>query len=163
MEELKLTLFYGGPFSQWFACRFVLDDIQYNCAEQYMMAQKAMIFGDEEAYTAIMESKSPSKQKELGKGVKRFTVEEWNKHAKLIVYRGNLAKFSQTLGLYTILMATKGSTLVEASPTDKIWGIGLGEHDPRAKQPDQWQGLNWLGECITAVREDLELLKVSVL
>ena len=120
-----------------------------------MMYQKAMLFGDERMAERILEAAKPGKQKKLGRQVRGFDQEIWFQNAKLIVYRGNYAKFTQNENLKKRLFKTKGTTLVEASPTDIIWGIGLSEQDPRCQDRKQWQGTNWLGEVLTQLREDL--------
>jgi ribA/ribD-fused uncharacterized protein len=144
-----------GAFSQWFRSKFVIDGIEYNCAEQYMMAQKAQLFGDDERLKLIMLSEDPREQKALGKQVKGFDETKWNACAKSVVYRGNHAKFTQNPDLKEVLLGTMGTTLVEASRYDQIWGIGLEETDARAQKRDQWRGTNWLGEVLTQLREDL--------
>lgn len=149
------TLFWHGPFSQWLPCMFEVDGVQYNCAEQYMMAEKARLFSDKKACDLIMKTFDPSTQKKLGRQIKGFDVQVWEKVAKDIVYKGNKAKFTQNPNLKQALLNTKGTTLVEASPYDRIWGIGLAESDPRCKHRTEWQGLNWLGEVLTKLREEL--------
>lgn len=152
----KFTFFWNGPFSQWHLCKFVVDGIEYNCAEQFMMAEKARLFNDEETEKQIMETKSPREQKKLGRKVKNFDVDKWNESAKKIVYTGNKAKFTQNDYLKQKLLETRGTTLVEASPYDKIWGISLPEDDPRALNRETWKGTNWLGEVLTQLRDDLD-------
>lgn len=152
----KFTFFYGGPYSQWFDARFQIDGVWYNTTEQYMMASKARHFGDEETLAKIMATRHPREQKRLGRQVRNFDVAEWNRVSRDYVYKGNYAKFSQNAGLKQILIEeTAGTTLVEASPTDKLWGIGLDAHDERAENRETWQGVNWLGEVLTKVRDDL--------
>lgn len=155
MDE-KFTFFWDGPFSQWHDSPFEINGVKYNCCEQYMMAEKARLFGDKEAEDLIMSSSSPREQKAIGRTVANFNENQWNKVCKEIVHRGNLAKFTQNLDLQKVLFATKGTTIVEASPYDKIWGIGLHESDPRAKDRSTWQGKNWLGEVLTQVREEID-------
>ena len=150
----RFVFFYGGPFSQWYRSVFEVDGTKYNCAEQYMMAQKAKLFWDEEAYAKIMKSHDPSTQKATGRQVKNFDVAKWSAVSRDFVYKANLAKFSEP-SLKKVLLETGDKEIVEASPTDKIWGIGLGEDDPRRFDKSQWQGLNWLGETIMKVRETL--------
>jgi hypothetical protein len=152
MEEFHL--FYGGVFSQWYPCKFTINMIEYNCAEQYMMAMKASMF-DWSMLDEIMASTQPRHQKELGRKIKNFNIELWNKYAKDIVFQGNLAKFGQNTNLRKLLKDTAPKTLVEASPYDKIWGIGLDAKDPRALSRNTWQGTNWLGETLTRVRDTL--------
>jgi ribA/ribD-fused uncharacterized protein len=151
----KYTFFWGGPFSQWARSPFVVDGVNYNTAEQFMMAQKALLFKDHEVFKKIIKSKKPAEQKALGRQVKNFDGELWESKCKEIVYQGNYAKFTQNKSLYNALMETRGTELVEASPEDKIWGIGLHKNDPRSLDKSQWLGTNWLGEIITKVREDL--------
>lgn len=152
----KFTLFYGGVFSQWYRCRFVVNRIQYNCAEQFMMAEKARLFGDTEAEKRIMSFTSPRDQKAEGRKVKNFDASKWNAVAKDKVYEGNYAKFSQNQELQKKLFDTEGTILVEASPTDTIWGIGRAEDDPLALDRKTWRGTNWLGEVLTKLRDDLK-------
>lgn len=151
----EFTFFWDGPFSQWYPSFFTVDGVEYCCCEQYMMAKKALFFGDNDTYKKIMETTSPREQKKLGREVKNFNEGQWNKVAKDIVEEGNYAKFSQNKSLKDILLATKGTSLVEASPYDKIWGIGLREGDPLTLSRETWRGTNWLGEVLDKVRDRL--------
>jgi ribA/ribD-fused uncharacterized protein len=144
-----------NPFSQWHRAEFVVDGITYNCAEQYMMWGKAVLFGDEEMAAEILKATNPRKQKQLGRKVRNFNSEVWNQHARDIVFKGNWAKFTQNEHLKQHLLSTVGKTIVEAAPNDRVWGIGLAESDPRAHNRKTWQGKNWLGEVLTRVREEL--------
>jgi ribA/ribD-fused uncharacterized protein len=156
MAEEKFTLFFKRTvFSQWYPSKFTVDGVEYSCAEQYMMAQKALLFKDEDTYRKIMATKKPNEQKLLGRLVRDFDLELWNEKAKDIVYQGNMAKFSQSQHLKEALFATDGTTLVETNPHDPIWGIGLAEDHPHCHRRDLWRGTNWLGEVLTKVREDL--------
>lgn len=155
--EKKFTPFYGGVFSQWYPCQLSIDGVEYNCAEQYMMAQKARVFGDLEALEAIMATDNPSDQKALGRRVRGFKREVWDMVSRDVVMRASLAKFSNPK-LRAVLLLTEGTTLVEASPTDDIWGVKLVEGDPRVHDPEQWQGTNWLGQVLTDLREYLLVL-----
>lgn len=158
----KFYLFWGGIYSQWYTAPFKVDKITYNTAEQWMMACKARLFDDQETLKKIMDESDPSKQKKLGKIVANFNKEVWEEiqangkpRCWNFVYRGNFAKFTQNPGLLGELFATVGQELVEASPYDCIWGIGLGEENPDALDRAKWRGTNWLGEVITQLREDL--------
>ena len=140
-------------FSQWFERDFVVNGYTYKCAEQYMMAQKAKLFGDEEIFQRILEVKTPKTMKDLGRKVKGFDSRVWNQHKFSIVVTGNLAKFSQNQDLKEFLLATDDKVLVEASPYDNVWGIQLKATDPRAVDPTQWEGENLLGFALMQVRE----------
>lgn len=155
MSAEKFTFFWFGPFSQWHICSFIVDGIVYNSSEQFMMAMKAMYFLDDEVLAEIMATDSPKKQKGLGRKVNNFDADKWNLVCKDFVYKGNKAKFEQNHELKLLLLATEGTTLVEASPYDKIWGIGLSEHDPKSRDRSTWKGKNWLGEVLTKLREDM--------
>lgn len=150
----KFTFFYGGVFSQWHKCSFDIGRT-YNCAEQYMMFQKAMTFRDHGTADKIMSATHPRDQKRLGRMVANYDDTIWNAIVREIVYEGNKAKFTQNQGLLEQLFATDGTTLVEASPSDRKWGIGLYAHDQRALSRSTWRGTNWLGEVLTKLRDDL--------
>jgi ribA/ribD-fused uncharacterized protein len=151
--------FYSGYLSNWADTPFVdlSDGNSYNCSEQYMMYHKASLYGDHETSIKIMEARHPGDQKALGRKVKNFNPDQWNKVAKNIVYRGCFYKFTQNVEAYQYLLSTDGTLLVEASPTDVIWGIGLGGYDDLRHDPQNWRGSNWLGEVLTKLRENLML------
>jgi hypothetical protein len=151
----KYVFFWGGPFSQWLMSAMKIDNCTYNCCEQYMMAQKALMFDDQSALRKIMASNRPVKQKEFGRMVKGFDRATWEKEARDIVYEANVAKFSQNLTIKSVLLGTDDKIIVEASPTDVIWGIGLGEDNPAIMDPKNWRGTNWLGEELMEVRKFL--------
>lgn len=155
-KKFKYEFFWGGPFSQWCLARFKIDDLSYNCAEQYMMSEKARFFKDEDSFKKIMQANTPDIQKSLGRKIKNFDEQAWDIVKKDVVIRGNYAKFVQNKKLEEILLFTKDSILVEASPFDKIWGIGLKENDPKAMNPMTWKGENLLGFCLIEVRERLK-------
>jgi ribA/ribD-fused uncharacterized protein len=153
----QFTFFFteASPFSQWYRCSFTENGRTFNCAEQYMMYGKAVLFGDAEMAAKILEADHPRTHKALGRKVRGFDVKVWNRERERIVRAGNHAKFTQNPELRELLLATRGTTLVEASPYDKIWGIGLAASDPRAQDPNQWKGQNLLGKVLTALRDDL--------
>ena len=152
----KFTFFWGGIFSQWAPSEFTIDGIKFSHAEQYMMYKKAMLFSDTETANKVLAAASPREQKALGRTVSNFNKDLWEQNCKQYVYDANYAKFTQNFMLLTGLMDTGDTELVEASPEDKIWGIGLGEEDSRAQNKETWQGTNWLGETLTKLREDLK-------
>lgn len=141
--------------SQWYPAEFVIDDITYLTAEHYMMAEKARIFGDDGIRNAILRTFSPETVKKLGRMVRGFDSAVWEKHRLDVVLRGNEAKFGQNGALRNYLLSTGNKILVEASPFDAIWGVGLGEEDPRIMDPRQWKGLNLLGFALMHVRTGL--------
>jgi len=153
----RFTFFWQeqSPFSQWHRSAFEVDGVRYACAEQYMMAGKARLFGDAEVLARILESNSPRAHKALGRKVRHFDAARWEQAREQIVYEGNRAKFTQNPTLLKALLATAGTELVEASPLDRIWGVGLSEDDPRIRNPARWRGLNLLGKVLTRLREDL--------
>ncbi len=161
----QYVFFYSGYLSNWADTPFIDTEtgIPYNCSEQYMMHQKALLFNDFDTAKKIMLTKSPGEQKGLGRLVKNFTVGTWNEYARDIVYTGCYYKFTQHKPAYDYLMETKGYYLVEASPTDTVWGIGLGGYDKLIEDPKNWQGTNWLGQVLTQLREDLEETPDAVL
>ncbi len=151
----KFTFFWSGPFSQWQPSTLVIDGMTYGCAEQYMMAEKARLFDDPTREELIMMTNSPAQQKALGRQVRGFVKAKWEDVARDVVYRGSYAKYAQNEWLKEKLLETGKRTLVEASPEDRIWGIGLKKTDPRAKKRSTWRGLNWLGEVLSQVRDEL--------
>lgn len=158
MDYTKYTFFYKtrNPFSNWHPAYFKDEDgVEYYCSEQYMMYKKAMLFGDNKTALEILDSNDPREQKALGRKVKNFDSAVWEANAKQIVYAACRLKFTQNHSMLKALLATEGTLLVEASPYDKVWGVGLGEDDPRIKDPKNWKGTNWLGEVLTKLREDL--------
>lgn len=143
------------PFSQWHRCSFEVGDIKFNSAEQYMMFEKAKLFGDFEKANEILKSKNVREQKMLGRQVKGFNENIWKLNAPEIVYKGNKEKFVQNNNFKELLLSTKGKTLVEASPDDSVWGIGLTAEQDEAKSIVNWKGTNWLGIVLTELREEL--------
>jgi ribA/ribD-fused uncharacterized protein len=141
--------------SQWWPAMFCVDGQTYASAEHFMMAQKAKLFGDARTLGAILSAASPSQAKSLGRRVQGFDEERWIAHRFEIAVHGNTAKFGQNPELKDWLLATGEMVLVEASPVDKIWGIGLSADDQRAQDPRNWQGLNLLGFALMRVRQVL--------
>lgn len=152
----------GGPLpepgpaclSQWYPAPFEIGGQHYGSTEHYMMAEKARTFGDAPARRRILTTAEPSEAKRLGREVAGFDSEIWAREREAIVVRGNLAKFrAGTLRAY--LRSTGDAVLVEASPEDALWGIGVDENDPRAQEPHRWPGLNRLGFILMRVRADI--------
>jgi ribA/ribD-fused uncharacterized protein len=143
-------------FSQWYPAAFNVDHIVYPTAEHWMMAKKALIFNDTEAFSKIIKAAKPAVAKAIGREVKNFDAAIWNDRAYDIVVEGNYHKFSQDESLMTFLMRTGKKILVEASPTDAIWGIGLSQDAEEALHPAKWKGTNWLGFALMEVRDRLK-------
>lgn len=142
-------------FSQWFPSKFEIGGITYPSAEHYMMAEKARLFNDTETLQKILSTKSPAEAKQLGRRIKYFVQETWDNNCFDIVVAGNYAKFSQNRSFGEFLKSTGKRVIVEASPNDRIWGIGLTEDDPRAQNPILWEGSNFLGFALMVVRKKL--------
>lgn len=142
--------------SQWFPAALVVDGITYPTAEHFMMAEKARLFGDEATLAQILQTSHPGAAKALGRQVQGFDEAVWTRHCFDIVVRGNQAKFGQNELLHTYLLNTNDKILVEASPTDTLWGVGLAEKDQRVYDPEQWRGSNLLGFALMKARTALQ-------
>lgn len=164
--RLKYMFFWGhrqkragevtkSCLSNWFPAPFTEGGIMYRTTEHYMMAQKALLFKDADTSTKIIQANTPGEAKQLGRLVQGFNEDTWVHHRFEIVVRGNLAKFSQHAALKSFLLSTHARILVEASPTDQIWGIGMAADDPQVEHPDAWKGLNLLGFALMEVRSRL--------
>ncbi|XP_071119323.1 uncharacterized protein [Haliotis cracherodii] len=153
--EDKLYLFYGykSPFSHHHEATFTIDGRTFNCAEQYMMYQKAVTFEDKKIEEAVMATYSPAEQKRLGRQIVNFDIKVWKQCCQRVVERANLAKFSQNPYLKRKLLKTHPKLMVEASPSDLVWGIGLARDDPLAWDQKNWRGKNQLGYILTKVRD----------
>ncbi len=147
-----------GPscLSQWWPAEFAADGQVFASAEHYMMWRKAQLFGDHDVAAEVLKATSPARAKELGRQVSGFDSEMWTRHRWEIVVSGSLAKFTSDPALTAYLVGTGDAVLVEASPDDRIWGIGLTADDPRAAVPSRWRGLNLLGFALMEARSRIE-------
>ena len=145
--------FWNGIFSNWHPTPFIYNGVEYNCSEQYMMQQKAIVFGDKERELEIMEARTPDVQKYLGRLVIGFTAEKWAPVCEDLMVPALVAKFTSTEDLKREMLATNKRVLVEASPYDTIWGVGLGENDPRILDERNWKGQNLLGKVLMRARD----------
>ncbi|MFE4910584.1 NADAR family protein [Streptomyces sp. NPDC056652] len=141
--------------SQWWPSPFTADGVEYATAEHWMMAGKARLFGDERAERAVLEASNPALAKKAGRLVRDFDEAVWERERLGIVVEGSVHKFGQDAALRGFLLATGDRILVEASPMDRIWGIGLASDDERARDPARWRGLNLLGVALMEARERL--------
>ncbi|MFG3049457.1 NADAR family protein [Kitasatospora sp. NPDC048239] len=144
-----------GTLSQWWPGAFTVDGVEYATAEHWMMAGKARLFGDDEIVPRILAARTPAEAKKLGRLVQGFDERVWTAKRFELVVEGNVAKFGQDQALRAYLLRTGGRVLVEASPLDKVWGIGLAAHDERARRPGQWRGENLLGFALMEARARL--------
>ncbi|MFJ4922676.1 NADAR family protein [Streptomyces sp. NPDC088725] len=146
-----------GPhcLSQWWSAPFTVDGVRYATAEHWMMAAKARLFGDGEAERNAVGAAHPSLAKKAGRLVRDFDAAVWERERFGIVVEGSVHKFGQDPGLRGYLLATGDRILVEASPMDRIWGIGLAAGDERAQDPARWRGLNLLGYALVEARKQL--------
>ncbi|MBD2579063.1 NADAR family protein [Oscillatoria sp. FACHB-1406] len=154
-KQFTFFVDYTSPFSQWYIVPFTLNGITYNCAEQFMMYQKALLFGDLQTAKKIIAAKHPQQHQELGRMVQNFDSTIWSQYCQQIVYRGNKEKFSQHEHLLDLLLKTRGTLLVEAYRHDRKWSVGLDRNDPKIFDISQWPGKNWMGLILTKLREDL--------
>ena len=145
----------SGCLSQWWPAGFAVGGIAYTSAEQYMMWEKALLFGDAGTAEQIRRARHPGDAKRLGRQVRGFDERAWARRRYGIVVEGNLAKFGQNPALAAFLLGTSGKVLVEAAPGDRIWGIGLTAADEDATHPERWRGLNLLGFALMEVRHRL--------
>lgn len=165
-ETFKWLLFWGHTpkvpgrvdascLSQWFPAPFVSDGLTYATAEHFMMAEKARLFRDATAVERILVSRTPAQAKAVGREVRGFDGAAWEKARMAAVVRGNVLKFGQNAALGEFLRDTGERVLVEASPRDRIWGIGMGASNPDAKDPSRWNGQNLLGFALMEARRVL--------
>lgn len=165
-KKLKYLCFLGNQkshtgqvdqscLSQWYAINFEIDGIEYYSSEHYMMAEKVKLFSDELNYKKILGSQSPGQAKQYGREVLGFDEKVWKQNRTEIVLKGNIAKFGQNESVKNYLLSTKNRILVEASPVDIIWGIGLSKDSEHCQNPLKWRGLNLLGFVLMEVRDFL--------
>ncbi len=163
-KSLSFTMFWGHTvskdgkiggtcMSQWYPVGFEIENVYYQTAEHWMMAGKARLFKDEQMLEAIIAAQTPKDAKALGRKVRGFDDKLWNQNARRIVTEGNYAKFTQHIGLRDFLLSTGDSIIVEASPVDRIWGIGLEMNHRDARNPLNWPGENRLGFALMDVRD----------
>lgn len=138
--------------SQWYPSSFEISGYYYPTAEHYMMAQKAALFDDKSALELILKTKHPAEAKKIGRTIEKFNQVIWDKNKFNIVIKGNTEKFRQNSKLKEFLISTNTRILVEASPLDSLWGIGLAEDNPLSKDPKKWLGENLLGFALMQAR-----------
>ncbi|VDM36687.1 unnamed protein product [Toxocara canis] len=161
-EGSAFTFFYTNKsqFSNFYPCTFtVLNEtghpLNFTSSEQYFMHQKAITFKDDAVAQRILQSTSPAEAKALGRKVRNFDAKVWDALSFDVMKRGVFEKFSQNEDLRKELFSTIGSTMVECSPRDRLWGIGIGINDERRMIPSRWKGHNRLGKVLMEVRDQL--------
>lgn len=157
----KFVFFWGKEdiFSNFYYAPFRHHGIIFKWSEQAVMYRKAKLFGAYNIAEEILRAKTPKQCKDLGRSEKiPFNEDVWVRNREKIYKEVLLDKFSIPI-LKRELLSTKDKTLVEASPYDKIWGIGLGENHPYAEIPEKWQGKNLLGNVLMKVRHELRYKK----
>jgi ribA/ribD-fused uncharacterized protein len=164
-EKIKYLFFWGHTpnkdgsvgkscFSQWWEDPFTVDGKTYLSAEHWMMVKKAKLF-DKEMMDEILSASSPALAKKLGRKIKNFDSKIWNEEKYEIVIQGNIHKFSQNEEIQTFLLHTNDRILVEASPYDRIWGIGMSQNHDNSSNPKLWEGENLLGFALMEARNNL--------
>ncbi|NEA51331.1 NADAR family protein [Streptomyces sp. SID10815] len=146
-----------GPscLSQWWPAPFTVDGVTYATAEHWMMAGKARLFQDAEAERRVLAAGHPAEAKNAGRLVRGFDEDVWARERFDVVVEGSVHKFAAHPGLREFLLNTGERILVEASPVDRVWGIGLAGDDEAAADPARWRGPNLLGFALMAARERL--------
>ncbi|MFJ1736573.1 NADAR family protein [Streptomyces sp. NPDC088254] len=141
--------------SQWWPSPFEVDGVAYATAEHWMMAGKARLFGDAEAERQVLAAGHPAEAKKAGRLVRGFDEATWERERLRIVVEGSVHKFAAHPELRRFLLNTGDRVLVEASPVDRVWGIGLSARDDGAWDPRRWKGPNLLGFALMEARERL--------
>ncbi|WP_217246698.1 NADAR family protein [Streptomyces sp. AC602_WCS936] len=165
-ERIKYLCFWGhrprpdgriGPscLSQWWPSPFTVAGVEYATAEHWMMAGKARLFGDAEAERRVLAAEHPAEAKKAGRLVRGFDEAVWERERFSIVVEGSVHKFASDAALRGFLLNTGDRVLVEASPVDRVWGIGLAADDEAATDPERWRGPNLLGFALMVARERL--------
>lgn len=166
-EPVKYIFFWGHTprpneeigkfiFSQWYESPFTVDEIIYPTSEHWMMAKKALLFKDEETFRKILAAEKPPEAKSLGRQVANYDDALWNERKYEIVRQGNIHKFGQNPALKKYLLGTEDRVIVEASPVDAIWGIGMAQDHKNINNPELWRGENLLGFAIMEARDYLK-------
>ncbi|GAA4896824.1 hypothetical protein LX16_1302 [Stackebrandtia albiflava] len=165
-ERFRFVHFWGAAsgadhevgrrcLSQWSPAEFTTEGHRFPTAEHYMMWRKAVVFGDHATADRVLSASHPGEAKRLGRQVSGFDPREWERVRESVVFAGNHAKFTAHPRMRAYLAATRARVLVEASPVDTVWGIGLSADDPAAADPTRWRGDNLLGFVLMRVRAAL--------
>jgi ribA/ribD-fused uncharacterized protein len=144
--------FYGrsSPFSKHHVSPFVVKGEKYACVEQFIVAEKARLFGDDDILALVMKEKTPAGLQHLEREIRDYDHEVWKKKRFGVACRGLIAKFGQDQELFAKLMETGDKHVAEANPWDRVWGVGLGA--VRASRGEPWRGKNLLGKAVMTAR-----------
>lgn len=147
--------FWGSPLSNFYQCSFTYDNTEWTSSEQCFMAMKAKFFNDEETYKQILKAKTPKEAKRLGRLVKNFDTDLWDKERDNVMYEVLKEKFTQNDDLHDLLLSEKfvNKCFVEGSPVDGIWGVKISWDDPSIDNKSNWKGENRLGKTLDRVRQ----------
>ena len=155
MRETEKFIFFFTEkdwLSQWYPSKLIVHGITFPTAEHFMMYRKAMTFEDFKSAEKVLKAKTPKDAKAIGRKVKNFTPDYWDTIKESVVIQGSIQKFNQNLELKNRLLSTGNKVLVEASPYDKVWGIGISQYHLDAVYPNHWRGQNLLGKCLMEAR-----------
>lgn len=158
-------LFSDGIFAQDAPCKIWWEPLKenLNCVEQGIQLSKARLFGDKQAYAAILDSDNANEQKEIGGSIQNMDHKVWGKVFLQHVIDLNFEKFKQNSSWRELLLITDRFELVYSNPADTIWGIGVGQNDPLVLDKENWKGQNLLGKALMSARvkltEELSLIE----
>jgi ribA/ribD-fused uncharacterized protein len=148
--------FYSSrdSFSNFYPAPFEYQGIQFSCSEQFFMYAKAKFFKDNIRAQRILNAKTPATMKKNGRLVQNFDPTIWDQHKENIMYIAIREKFNQNPTILKKLLKTNNKLLVEASPWDTVWGIGLAKNDPLIHDENNWKGQNLLGKLLTHLKNN---------
>jgi ribA/ribD-fused uncharacterized protein len=161
-ENDEYVFFWNGPFSNWHPAEFEMNTatkyglMKFTSSEQAMMFYKGIVFDDDDSIKLIMATDSPREQKALGRKIPNFDQAKWESVCIDLISGVLVAKFNSDPELKKILLDTQEKTIVEASPYDAVWGIGMGVDNPDILDETKWRGKNFLGICLMNARELLK-------
>lgn len=159
-QEVEAIFFHlptepHGYLSNWYLSPFELDGVHYSSAEQYIMYQKCMLFGDTASAKAVLATDDTKAQQAIGRKAKGYIGAVWAGQRQLVAMRGLLAKFSQNEDLKKKLLDTEDAWLVECAYSDTIWACGIRLDEDERFDASKWRGQNILGFALMEVRSIL--------
>ncbi len=157
MERItdKYVFFWGSEFSNWYPSEFEYKDNRFSNSEQAFMWEKANHFSDNIIAESILQTPNPGLNKALGRQVANFDAKEWTRVSYQIMVDVCFNKFRQDKELKELLLSTGNKIIVEASPEDRIWGIGMHWRNEDCLDETKWMGQNLLGKALMEVRDRL--------